>query len=629
MSRSSSCASSLRNKSFCLGIVLTSLTWAIVLYLYTSLNGAYTTTSSTTSSTTKIFRRGEVRTTDRWAISSNVSGDDLERWPIRRPIRKKLGRKDNDDFLNDLGLVKSPKDQRVREEGYQKHAFNVLISNRIGHHRYIPDVRNSMCQYEVYPKDSLPTTSVVICFYNEAPSALMRTVYSVLDRTQSSILHEIILVDDCSDAVGLVDVLRVQLANLTAMVVMYRTEKREGLIRARTYGARRATGQVLVFLDSHCEVNVHWLEPLLTRIVAGNGTTVVCPIIDILNADTLAYSASPLVRGGFNWGLHFKWDSIPPDTFSSKRDYVKPIPSPTMAGGLFAIQREYFTKLGEYDQGMDIWGGENLEISFRIWMCGGRLEIVPCSRVGHVFRKHRPYGSPSGQDTMLRNSLRVAHVWMDEYKEYYFMTRPDALNREYGDVTDRVALRTRLGCRSFDWYLKNVYPELSPPVKSDESNKVNNAAASRRKKYPVWKKRPQKTVGQYQIRLSGTDLCLESEDATTKGSLLTIKKCRAIKTQAWFETAKRELLLAEMLCLDASEKYPRLAKCHEMGGPQEWKYSSKTNAALYNLAAGQCLGVRAREEGEFAALEICTRPAPTTWDFVAWDTLQTTVTTSS
>lgn len=83
---------------------------------------------------------------------------------------------------------------------------------------------------------------------------------------------------------------------------------------------------MLVFLDSHIEVNCDWLQPLLARI-AESRSTVAVPIIDIINSDTFEYSASPLVRGGFNWGLHFKWENLPTGTLAVEEDFVKPIRS--------------------------------------------------------------------------------------------------------------------------------------------------------------------------------------------------------------------------------------------------------------------------------------------------------------
>ena len=40
--------------------------------------------------------------------------------------------------------------------------------------------------------------------------------------------------------------------------------------------------------------------------------------------------------------------------------------TPTTAGGLFAIDRKWFYKIGMYDEGQDIWGGENIDLSLRV-----------------------------------------------------------------------------------------------------------------------------------------------------------------------------------------------------------------------------------------------------------------------
>ncbi|XP_010150654.1 PREDICTED: polypeptide N-acetylgalactosaminyltransferase 1, partial [Eurypyga helias] len=323
-------------------------------------------------------------------------------------------------------VVIPKEEQEKMKEMFKINQFNLMASEMIALNRSLPDVRLEGCKTKVYA-DNLPTTSVVIVFHNEAWSTLLRTVHSVINRSPRHMLEEIVLVDDASERDFLKRPLENYVKKLKVPVHVIRMEQRSGLIRARLKGAAASKGQVITFLDAHCECTVGWLEPLLARIKADR-RTVVCPIIDVISDDTFEYMAgSDMTYGGFNWKLNFRWYPVPQREMDRRKgDRTLPVRTPTMAGGLFSIDRDYFQEIGTYDAGMDIWGGENLEISFRIWQCGGTLEIVTCSHVGHVFRKATPYTFPGGTGQIInKNNRRLAEVWMDEFKNFFYIISPE------------------------------------------------------------------------------------------------------------------------------------------------------------------------------------------------------------
>lgn len=161
-----------------------------------------------------------------------------------------------------------------------------------------------------------------MCFYNEHRMTLFRSIKSIIDRTPAWLLNDIILVDDASDLPELEFHLIGDLQRVFDNKALHyiRNTQREGLIRSRVIGAREAHGDVLIFLDSHIEVNQQWAEPLL-RTIRDENSTLAVPVIDIINADTFDYVASPLVRGGFNWGLHFTWIPLAEGTLETENDF--------------------------------------------------------------------------------------------------------------------------------------------------------------------------------------------------------------------------------------------------------------------------------------------------------------------
>uniref|UniRef100_A0A8C0G600 polypeptide N-acetylgalactosaminyltransferase n=1 Tax=Chelonoidis abingdonii TaxID=106734 RepID=A0A8C0G600_CHEAB len=261
--------------------------------------------------------------------------------------------------------------------------------------------------------------------------------------------------------------------------------------------------------------------------------------------------------------------------------------SPVMAGGLFAVDREWFWELGGYDPGLEIWGGEQYEISFKVWMCGGGMFDVPCSRVGHIYRKYVPYKVPSGT-SLARNLKRVAETWMDEFAEYVYQRRPEYRHLSTGDISAQKELRKHLKCKDFKWFMAAVawdVPKYYPPVEPPPA---------------AWG----------EIRNVAANLCVDSKHGAT-GTELRLDVCvkdgsertwshEQLFTFGWREDIRPgEPLHTRKFCFDAiSHSSPvTLYDCHGMKGNQHWSY--RKDKTMFHPVSNSCIDCNPAEKKIF------------------------------
>ncbi|KAI4587898.1 hypothetical protein MJG53_020576 [Ovis ammon polii x Ovis aries] len=469
---------------------------------------------------------------------------------------------------------------RVGDDPYKLYAFNQRESERIASNRVVPDTRLFRCTLLVYCAD-LPPTSIIIAFHNEARSTLLRTIRREWGHVW--ICVQVVSLDD--GATG---------------VLPWPTVPPAGLVRSRIRGADIAQGTTLTFLDSHCEVNRDWLQPLLHRVKEVSEACSVSPFLQLSATYVPTRLSQP--RGccvsGFDWSLHFQWEQLTPEQKARRLDPTEPIRTPIIAGGLFVMDKSWFYYLGKYDTDMDIWGGENFEISFRVWMCGGSLEIIPCSRVGHVFRKKHPYVFPDGNaNTYIKNTKRTAEVWMDEYKQYYYASRPFALERPFGNIESRLNLRKNLQCQSFKWYLENVYPELRVPKDSS----IHKGSIRQRQKCLEAQKQKDQEISS--LKLSP---CVKTEG-------------KDAKSQIWAFTYTQQILQEE-LCLSVITLFPGapvvLVLCKNGDKRQQW---TKTGSRIEHMASHLCLDTDMFGDGTETSREVVINPCESSLMSQHWD----------
>ena len=312
------------------------------------------------------------------------------------------------------------------EKTKYKHLRNLGKGGDVNKGNGIKHFFNPMCRhYRFNDEKDFPTVSVIMTTQNEPDDWISLSVESILARTPHHLLKEVIIVDDngVPGHHGLPANIRknvneeewTYIQSLSPKVKVIKHDDREGCARSRLTGAKIATGEVLMFVDSHIEMlSSTWYHHLAIPIIE-NPHTISMQTIDVIDdLGTKDYGAGvgPLQYGIVNTEFWFGYQAdrfgdygepLDPTKFTdeekAERKKMKyqtetphkrePYETPFGPGSLFAIRADEFWRLGGYDEGLFVWGGENTEMAFKIWMCGGRMLMVPCSRVGHMYRQHK------------------------------------------------------------------------------------------------------------------------------------------------------------------------------------------------------------------------------------------------
>eukprot|EP00439_Symbiodinium_sp_Y106_P046663 s1406_g5.t4 len=240
---------------------------------------------------------------------------------------------------------------------------------------YPPDTRPVGCRKYKRKDFANHTVSIIIPWLAEKWEHMEGTMKAILHFTPDELVDEYIWISDgnadtmlvlCFGFEGLKEK---ELKALSSKVRVFAFPERQGLMLAKMKGVEMATAPVIVFLEAHVIPNKHWLQHILHRVVV-NPKALAMPTLDQIPQENW-HLYHPMPPG------HWRYEN-PGNVI--RNDKPDPYDSPGTSGGIFAMRRDWFQQLGLFDAGMREWGGDHMELTMKVWRCGGRIEIVPCSR---------------------------------------------------------------------------------------------------------------------------------------------------------------------------------------------------------------------------------------------------------
>ena len=202
---------------------------------------------------------------------------------------------------------------------------------------------------------------------------------------------ELMLVDNGSTD-GSLDFMRGRFPS----VRLVETGSNLGFAAGNDYGAERATGEYVAFLNNDTRVEPNWLRELVNSLLAGEEQGVVCTSSLMLDWDgkTIDFYSGAVNFHGFGFQPSY---GLPVDA-------VRPEPRELLfaCGGSMLIKRDVFLHVGGFDPDYFAFF-EDVDLGWRLWLLGHRITLTPSA-----ITYHRHHGTATG--------LAAHHRWQVIYE---------------------------------------------------------------------------------------------------------------------------------------------------------------------------------------------------------------------
>ncbi len=304
--------------------------------------------------------------------------------------------------------------------------------------------------------------SIIIPSRNEGP--MLKQTIDFIRRTPTHLPYEIIAVDDGSTDgsfawISACDAPQLRLAQTAS----------RGIVAARNLGASLATGDMLVFCDAHIDVEPYWLDEFV-RVMDVYGAAAVTPAFKNLDHDNPLYRRMLLYAAAHSAKIQYRMCGRTFHKLSSLAWMPRndaPFETPVLAGGCWAVRTEVFRAVDGYEEAFRGYGGEEEEISLKLWLRGYTLYATPLTCVAHQFRFSAPYTIQLAD--VLHNRLYTALCHFDDGRVQRLLAeqkQPECALAAYDEVftpeniekvrLDRFAKRVR----DDDWFFAHFGLDL-------------------------------------------------------------------------------------------------------------------------------------------------------------------------